>query len=117
MNSQIPKPISPEELNLLMKDEFKRPLVIDVREDYELEIAPFSYQVLHLPLSQISIWGNNCSEKFPLDKQLVIICHSGIRSMNFGIWLLQQGFDNQIWNLDGGIDLWSLKVDSSVPRY
>tara|TARA_Y100001968_G_scaffold193058_1_gene177025 strand:+ start:6082 stop:6435 length:354 start_codon:yes stop_codon:yes gene_type:complete len=117
MNNKTPKSISPKELKEWLKDESKRPLLLDVREDNELEIAPFPFEVLHLPLSRISVWGKHVSHKLPLDKPLVVICHAGIRSLNFALWLLEQDFQNEIWNLNGGIDLWSVEVDSSVPRY
>ena len=117
MNEQIPKSISPQKLKQWLTNASKQPFLIDVREDQELHIAPFPFEVLHLPLSQISIWEKTFSQKFSLDQSIVVICHSGIRSLNFGTWLLQQGFQNEIWNLDGGIDLWSLEVDQSIPRY
>jgi rhodanese-related sulfurtransferase len=36
--------------------------------------------------------------------------------MQVAFWLERNGFDDVI-NLHGGIDAWSLTVDSSVPRY
>jgi len=47
---------------------------------------------------------------------MVVHCHHGGRSMRVTQFLRQQGF-TQVQNLDGGIDAWSLQVDSSVPRY
>ncbi|MGB0825742.1 MAG: sulfurtransferase, partial [Synechococcus sp.] len=32
-------------------------------------------------------------------------------------WLLDQPWGLEVWNLEGGIDAWSLQVDPSVPRY
>tara|TARA_Y100001968_G_C19366751_1_gene722955 strand:+ start:67 stop:420 length:354 start_codon:yes stop_codon:yes gene_type:complete len=117
MNTENPKTISPKALYEWITEESDNPFLIDVREDTELDVAPFPFEVLHLPLSRISVWSENISQKLPSDKALVVICHSGIRSLNFGIWLLHQGFHHEIWNLEGGIDLWSLEVDNSVPRY
>ena len=48
---------------------------------------------------------------------VVVICHAGVRSWQFGCWLLQQRPDLTVWNLEGGIDAWSVQVDPSVPRY
>tara|TARA_Y100001968_G_C19353886_1_gene716166 strand:+ start:17 stop:391 length:375 start_codon:yes stop_codon:yes gene_type:complete len=117
MNTETPKTISPQELYVRLTNDAKKPFLVDVREDNELAIAPFSFEVLHLPLSQMLVWGENISQKFPSDQPVVVICHSGIRSRNFGIWLIEQGFHQEIWNLDGGIDLWSIEVDDSIPRY
>ena len=47
---------------------------------------------------------------------LIVFCHHGGRSMNVVNWLRQQGVA-ACQNLTGGIDRWSLEIDSSVPRY
>jgi len=47
---------------------------------------------------------------------IVVHCHHGGGSMRGTHFLRQQGF-TQVQNMDGGIDAWSLQVDSSVPRY
>jgi monothiol glutaredoxin len=43
-------------------------------------------------------------------------CHHGIRSQTFAEQMLSQGFKN-VYNLDGGIDAWSLQIEPAVPRY
>ena len=50
------------------------------------------------------------------DTMLVFHCHHGGRSQNAAEHFASQGFRN-VWNVAGGIDAWSLEVDSSVPRY
>ena len=117
MNQKIPFDISPEDLNQWIIKDFSRLILVDVRETEELTIAPFSYPVLHLPLSGFSMWSKTYSQLLPLEKKIVVICHSGVRSWNFGVWLLEQDHDYQVWNLNGGIDAWSTLVDDSVPRY
>jgi monothiol glutaredoxin len=47
---------------------------------------------------------------------LVFHCHHGVRSRAAAEHFLRQGFRN-VWNLEGGIDAWSQKVDARVPRY
>ena len=47
----------------------------------------------------------------------MVLCHAGIRSLHFGQWLLEQEWGLDVWNLDGGIDAWSLQVDPTTPRY
>ena len=117
MNQKIPLDISPEELNQWILDDFSRLILVDVRETEELNMAPFSYQVLHLPLSQFISWSQTFRENLPVEKKIVVLCHSGVRSWNFGVWLLEQDFRYLVWNLKGGIDAWSHSVDDSVPRY
>lgn len=51
------------------------------------------------------------------DTPIVFQCHHGIRSQSAAEYCLrEQGFRN-LYNLQGGIDAWSLLVDPSVPRY
>ena len=118
MNQNIPLNISPTELNKILEDDSsEKPFIVDVREDNEIAIASFSFSVLHLPLSKAAIWSDKIAELLPKDQPVVVVCHAGVRSMNFGIWLLEQGITKSVWNLVGGIDAWSIDVDQSVPRY
>src|SRR5260221_9374922 len=50
------------------------------------------------------------------DTPLVFQCHHGVRSQQAAEYFRQQGFQN-LSNLQGGIDAWSLWVDPSVSRY
>ena len=50
------------------------------------------------------------------DTPLVFQCHHGVRSQQAAEYFRSHGFRN-LSNLRGGIDAWSLLVDSSVPRY
>ena len=118
MNQHIPLNISPKELNKLLDDHSSaKPFIVDVREDDEIAIASFSFSVLHLPLSKAANWSGEIEELLPKDAPIVVVCHAGVRSLNFGIWLLEQGIRKTVLNLVGGIDAWSTDVDQSVPRY
>ena len=86
-------------------------VVLDVRNPPEYAICRIEGATL-LPLPVLQ---RRLSELDP-DKELVIHCHSGIRSMQATQWLRSQGFE-KVRNLAGGIDAWSLEVDSSIPRY
>jgi rhodanese-related sulfurtransferase len=85
--------------------------LIDVREPEEIEIAAIEGARV-LPMSQAASWIDH----LPGDRELVIICHHGMRSMQVAMALAQRGHDN-VTNLTGGIDLWSTQVDSSIARY
>jgi monothiol glutaredoxin len=50
------------------------------------------------------------------DTPIVFQCHHGVRSQQAAAYFQQHGFRN-LYNLQGGIDAWSLLVDPSVPRY
>jgi rhodanese-related sulfurtransferase len=49
-------------------------------------------------------------------REIVVYCHHGVRSRKVAEFLVRQGF-SRVANLAGGIDAWSLHVDSRVPRY
>ena len=118
MNQSIPLNISPKELNKILEDDSsEKPFIVDVREDNEIAVASFPFSVLHLPLSKAANWSGNIEELLPKDQPIVVVCHAGVGSLNFGIWLLEQGITKNVWNLVGGIDAWSTDVDHSVPRY
>ena len=43
-------------------------------------------------------------------------CHHGIRSLDAVSYFKAHGFTN-VKSMDGGIDVWSVEVDPSIPRY
>ena len=93
--------------------------VLDVREDHERDHAaiplPERSVDLHIPLGQLSARFDEIIAGRQ-DRDLVIYCHQGQRSMVAAHWLTRRGIAG-ISNLEGGIDLWSRRVDPSVPRY
>ncbi len=113
-----PKQITPEELHRwLSTSTSNNPLLVDVREAEELKLATFPYPVTHLPLSKASNWINKIEGQLPKDQPIIVICHAGVRSLQFSTWLINQNWGHEVFNLEGGIDAWSTKVDGTVPRY
>ena len=112
-----PKTINAFELNEWFNSEDENPFIIDVREDQELQIARFPKEFLHLPISKVSIDLVKTKISDVKDKKVVVICHAGIRSYNFGQWSLENNLVNEIWNLEEGIDGWSKYIDQTIPRY
>jgi rhodanese-related sulfurtransferase len=92
------------------------PLLVDVREPQELALAALP-EVVHLPLSASQQWLPQLQDRLPAGRDLVVLCHAGIRSWQFACWLMETQGRERVWNLEGGIDAWSLAVDSAVPRY
>ena len=115
--SNHPKTINAIELNAWLNSELENPIIIDVREDSELEIAIFPKKFLHLPISKVSVDYVKTKISDAKDKKFVVICHAGIRSYNFGQWSLDNNIVNEIWNLEEGIDGWSKYIDETIPRY
>jgi rhodanese-related sulfurtransferase len=107
-----PQPLSVQELQdrLRQGDDL---LVIDVREDSELDLA----RLPHLPLSRAAEWLDSLTSQVPQRQPLAVLCHGGVRSWQFGRWLLDERGYTAVWNVEGGIDAWSRLVDPSVPRY
>lgn len=104
------KSLTPQEVSEKIKngEKFK---FIDVREPLEYEIAHIEEAEL-LPMSCHADWIDSLD---PQD-EIVVICHHGVRSANVCMYLARNGFEN-VSNLEGGIDLWSVTVDEKVPRY
>ena len=100
-----------------LQSDINPPCLIDVRENEEIAIASLPYPFIHLPLSKINSLDDNIISSISEFDSLVIICHAGIRSMNFAFWLLDKKIKCNVWNLAGGIDAWSLQIDSSIQRY
>ena len=92
------------------------PQLVDVREQQELEMAALP-GVVHLPLSGSHQWLPQLWERLDRGRDLVVLCHAGIRSWQFASWLMETQEVPQVWNLEGGIDAWSVLVDPAVPRY
>ena len=112
-----PKSINAFSLNDWFNSEKENPVLIDVREQPELEIASFSKEFIHIPISKVTIEYVEEKISFLLDKKFVVICHAGIRSYNFCQWSLDHKIVHEIWNLEEGIDGWSRYIDSKIPRY
>jgi rhodanese-related sulfurtransferase len=91
--------------------------IVDVREDAELALARLPHPVLHLPLSRHREWLPELETRLDPQQPVVVLCHAGIRSWDFGCWLIQERGYGDVWNLQGGIDAWSREVDGQVPRY
>ncbi len=88
------------------------PLLVDVRTEAERTIATIDPS-LHLDLSELL---ERAPEEIPADADVVVYCHSGMRSAQVAMWLKANGW-SRARSLAGGIDEWSLVVDPRVPRY
>jgi rhodanese-related sulfurtransferase len=102
--------ISVEELKA-RRDRGENPLVLDVREDWELKLASIP-DVVHVPMNQLPA---RVAEFSPA-VEIVVMCHAGGRSMRVAHFLANQGFTN-VAILSGGISAWSQIVDATVPQY
>ncbi len=106
---EIPE-LSPLELKVRL-ERADAPLVVDVREPEEVAIARFPH-ARHIPLGDLPA---RLSELDP-EREIVVVCHHGIRSAQAAIYLARAGFE-RVRNLAGGIDAWAKEADPSTPRY
>ena len=97
-------------LELKEKLEKKKIILIDVREDYEVEICSISGSI-NLPMDTIV----NRITELKKDLEYAVICHSGIRSLHVCNYLNNLGFS--VVNVSGGIDMWATVCDNTMARY
>ena len=84
--------------------------VLDVRSQSERQLAPFAAaRVLDADTTQ-------ALGALPKDTALAFLCHFGNSSRQAAEHFRGLGFTH-VYNIDGGIDAWSQRIDPSVPRY
>ena len=85
------------EINVNEIDKIKDAYIIDVREDEELKETGTIKGAVHIPMMTVP---NNLN-KIPKDREIYILCRSGIRSYDVSAYLCELGYDAV--NLAGGI--------------
>ena len=89
-----------------------RPVLLDVRTPEENALVALPGSLL-IPLQE---FNERLAELDALKgKTVVVYCHSGVRSFHAAAFLATRGVDAT--SLAGGIDRYSVDVDSSLPRY
>jgi rhodanese-related sulfurtransferase len=88
-------------------------LLLDCREPDEYAVAKIAGSTL-IPMSQLAERVGKLADH--KEREVVVHCHHGGRSLRVTHWLRGQGFA-KVSNMTGGIDAWSKQVDPSVPRY
>lgn len=86
------------------------PVLVDVRTEWEQAIA-------RIPGAQL-LTRESYDALMALDRRTLLVfqCHHGVRSQAAAEHFVEQGFEH-VCNLVGGIDAWSMLIDSNVPRY
>lgn len=101
--------ISPEELKA-RRDAGEQISILDVREPVEFQIANLGGTLI--PLGELTTRHG----ELETEREWVVLCHHGIRSMQAVRFLRGLGFEHAR-NLTGGIDRYSRLVDPSIPVY
>lgn len=96
------KQICPTTTNRKAKD---GALLVDVREKPEIERLSFDVPNLaHIPLRELEARFH----ELPRDRELVMVCQGGGRSLKATYFLMYQGFE-KVTNMEGGIAKWASK--------
>jgi len=95
-------------------DEGWTPLLLDVREPWEFDLARIEGSN-NLPMGGIpgSVGAGELESR---EREIVVICHHGIRSRQVGYFLESVGY-RHIVNLNGGVDAWAAQVDPTMASY
>ncbi len=109
--TEYPLEISVTETKRLLDAATRTALLIDVREPYETEICHVTGAEL-IPMRQIP----EKMHDLPRHEHLLIMCHTGVRSMRVTEFLRAQGF-NAVSNVGGGIAAWTDQIDPTLQRY
>ena len=95
--------------------EGSRPVVLDVREPWELQTASVradGFELVAIPMGELPA---RLAELDPT-RPIACLCHHGARSQRVALFLENQGFSQAV-NISGGIDAWSVEHDPAIPRY
>jgi rhodanese-related sulfurtransferase len=101
--------LAPVEASEAVEKNGARLLDIRTREEFEAVNIPDS-QLMGQDFLQ-EVMG-----RWPKDTMIVIVDHTGTRSLDAAAYFSGHGFSN-VRALRGGIDAWSCEVDPALPRY
>lgn len=108
---EVPLEVSVSEAHCLLHSPGATALLVDVREPYELQICRVDGS-RDIPLRQLP----TVMTALPRDRHLLILCHSGMRSLRATQFLREQGF-SAVSSVTGGIDAWAETLDPAMARY
>ena len=85
---------------LSWQEEGKSPLLVDIRQPYELR-SGYIPDALLIPMNQLAAQV----ELFPKDVPIVLYCAAGARSFGMAHFMREKGFE-QAWSMIGGVGEW-----------
>jgi rhodanese-related sulfurtransferase len=104
--------IRPAELKAWLEDETREnPVLLDVRQPWEFDCCRIEGAEL-IPMATLP----NRLGELDVSREIVVICHHGVRSYHAARFLEHNGCPRVI-NLSGGVDAWAKEVDSNMPTY
>lgn len=100
-----------EELKARLENNAAKPVLLDVREPWEFAVCHIDGSKL-VPMREIPVK----IEELDTMNDIVVICHTGMRSRQVCYFLESAGF-SKVYNLSGGVHAWATKIDSNMPTY
>jgi rhodanese-related sulfurtransferase len=100
---------------LVTAQKYGEPVVLDVREPHELQMASITADGFTLRTVPMGSVPARLAELDPA-QPIACLCHHGMRSLQVANFLQSQGFAHVV-NIAGGIHAWSAEVDPSVACY
>ncbi len=88
-------------------------LLLDCREQPEWNLVRIE-GATWIPMSEITRRVEELNDW--KNRDVVVYCHHGVRSLQVAAWLEQQGF-SRVRSMTGGIDAWARDIDPALPRY
>ncbi len=110
LQNEVPT-VEPEELARAMKVESK-PVLVDVREPFEVEISKLPWDSTLIPLGELAARVHLLSSA----DDIVVYCRTGARSAQATKFLQSIGY-KKVRNLRGGVNGYAEEVDPSIPVY
>jgi rhodanese-related sulfurtransferase len=108
--------VRPADWNDWLQAQAARPVLLDVREPWEVQTASVSpadtFDLVAIPMNQLPARFS----ELPQDRPIACLCHHGARSQRVAMFLAHQGYTD-VANIAGGIDAWSQERDPGIPRY
>jgi len=106
--------ITPAQVAEWAQQQSQRPVLLDVREAWEVQTASArtdALELVHMPMQTIPARLHELDRSRPI----ACLCHHGGRSLQVANYLVSHGYE--VVNVAGGIHAWSAQVDPSVPVY
>ena len=102
--------IAPAEAETWIRDR-EDCVVLDVREPWEFNISRLK-NALNIPLRCLQQRLHELKPSVPY----LVYCHHGSRSL-FACAIMKRAGFQEVFNLHGGIDRWSVTLDPTLKRY
>ena len=104
--------IQAQDLAAWLADESReKPFLLDVREPWEFAQCSIEGAV-SMPMGGVPAR----TEELDAGRDVVCICHHGMRSHQVAMFLASRGFE-RVFNLSGGVHAWAEQVDPKMPTY